>query len=243
MHAIGFNPTSEIAETLIPMPRPASEYSPAWYSDMGAFLNKKARIGPDDDESYFGSADLTVKMCVPFRDGMFAGYIQEAWQDIYLDLSDNNPENFKYILPTKSPRMMNHRDTTSMPIGNNFYQTEFVFHPPWTPEVPKGWSVLYTQPINRVDLVTWFPSAIVDNDTFTHSHDESNIPFYIKKDFVQGVIPKGTPLYQMIPIRREAWSSHPNRYDPITQAKISQEPRKTFWGGYKKIFWQKKEYK
>lgn len=240
MHAIKFNPTSILAEQIATPPKPASSYSPSWYENLGPFFNGKPSISRDDPSKHYGGADVTVKLCLPFGDSMHAGYIQEAWQDIYFEI---NEDKINFVVPAESPRMVWERDHVTMPVGDYFYNQEFVFSPPWTPEVPKGWSVLYLSPLNRPELPIWFPSGLVDNDKFTHSLDESEIPFYLKKTFKGGIIPKGTPLYQMIPIKRESWQSSFERFSAKLQARSGLMPRTKFWGGYKREFWQKKEYK
>ena len=240
MHAIKFNPTSELAAAIATPPRPASGYSPEWYKNLPAFFNKKPKITRDNPEKAHGAADVTVKTCAPFSDSMHAGYIQETWQDIYFEVDG---DQIKFTTSVESPRMIWQREHAAFPPSEEFYHKEFVFHPPWTPEVPRGWSVLYLSPLNRPDLPFWFPSGLVDNDTFTHSLDESDIPFYVKKSVRTGVIPKGTPLYQMIPIKRESWQSSLEAFDAVAQVRSGLMPRTKFWGGYKKIFWTKKEYK
>lgn len=245
MHAIKFNPTSKDAEIFVPPPKPATEYRPSWYKNLPAFSSGSPEIGPDDNNPAMGWADHTLKMCVPFGDAISAGYIQEMWQDVYFDFR-NGLENIRYFTSSSHPAMIMHRDTSSLPVGNEFYQKEFVFHPPWVPELPSGWSILFVSPLNRPELPIWIPSAIVDADTFTHSPESANLPFYIKKNFSKnrdGFIFKGTPIYQMIPIKRESWKSDVNPFNEVLQKRIGLGPRKYFWSGYKKMFWHKKEYK
>lgn len=236
MHVVKFNPTTAEAAVMVPPPKPAKDYVSDWYKNMGAFHTKKPIIDPE------GMANRTVKLCTPFGDAMNAGYIQETWQDIQINIDEDNLDDFNYIFPVQ-PSIISHRDDTNLPVGEEFYPIEFVFHPPWTPELPKGWSMLYISPLNKPELPFWVTSGVVDNDKFTHSLNESNLPFYLKKSFKGGVIPKGTPMYQMIPIKRESWASKFSEYDPAAQLRIGLEPLKSFWGGYKKTFWQKKEYR
>jgi hypothetical protein len=61
--------------------------------------------------------------------------------------------------------------------------------------------VLLTHPLNREDLPFHVTSGIIDSDVFFNA---GNIPFFIKEDF-EGVIPKGTPIAQLIPIKRYDW--------------------------------------
>lgn len=231
MHVVEFSPVSKLTEQVVPVPKPAINYLPEWWKNKSAFKTKR----PEFNE--MGRPNPTVKMCVPFRDGMTSGYIQESWQDISIE---SLGDNLRYSFPTK-PEIISLRDDLGVPIDNSFYQEEFVFIPQWIPKVPKGWSVLYTSPINHFELPFWMPSAIVDNDRFTQSNNYSSFPFYIKKDFA-GIIPKGTPLYQMIPIKRSSWVSKKNKWNEKKQRKVTHLVDASFWRGYKDNFWTKKEY-
>ena len=69
----------------------------------------------------------------------------------------------------------------------------------------------------------------------------SKIPFYIKKDF-EGIIPKGTPILQIIPFFQQNWLSKKtkglvkkgNEHNEMGMSLIS--------GWYKKTFWTRKKY-
>ena len=71
--------------------------------------------------------------------------------------------------------------------------------------MPDGYSGLIVHPLNRLDLPFFTISGTVDFDTFYYPK-VTNIPFYIKKGF-SGIIPKGTPMFQIIPVKREHWES------------------------------------
>lgn len=234
---IKFNPTEPRVVTGVTPPKPAREYLPEWYKSIPAFENNKPEFNSN------GRTNKTVKMCMPFADSMTAGYIQEAWQDIFIDVKEVDGEyGFRYSVPGL-PESIGVRDNKpSIPLGDAFYPIEFTFHPTWVPELPKGWSILYTQPFNRLDLPFQFASGIVDADTFTQSLPKSNFPFYVRKGF-NGVIPKGTPMYQMIPFKRENWESSLQEHNGNEQNRILAPLASKFWGGYKSTYWNKKTYK
>jgi hypothetical protein len=237
MNKVTFNPVSKLHELTVPPPKPSREYLPDWYKNMGGFLTKK----PTFDNK--GATNRTMKLCMPFADAITAGYIQETWQDIHISVEEyeDNESNLQYFYPTE-PKIISTRSVSGYPIPEEFYPIEFVFHPAWSPQLPKGWSMLYTQPFNRPELVTHFLGGVVDSDSFTHSEQNANIPFFVKKSF-NGIIPKGTPLVQMIPIRREEWESSTAEFNEDEQTKQTALLRQFFWGGYKKLHWQKKSYK
>ena len=81
-------------------------------------------------------------------------------------------------------------------------------------------------------------SGIIDSDVYNHGRN-GNFPFYLENDF-EGIIPAGTPLYQIIPIKREDWKSTTSDFDYETMTKKHHEVRKYFSDAYRKLFWQKK---
>jgi hypothetical protein len=107
--------------------------------------------------------------------------------------------------------------------------------------LPKGYSALYVSPLNRHDLPFYTLSGIVDSDSHIQSEKDSNIPFLLKNNF-SGIIKKGTPLYQIIPIKRDSWDSKFNEFNKEENIVETQKLRQHFWGAYKKIHWKKKEY-
>jgi hypothetical protein len=94
-------------------------------------------------------------------------------------------------------------------------------------------------PLNRVDLPFITISGIIDFDKSIHA-PIGNIPFFIKKGFT-GTIPAGTPMFQMIPFKREDWKSENQTYSDIFWQKKLNE-RKGIADIYKKKVWQKKSY-
>ena len=72
------------------------------------------------------------------------------------------------------------------------------------PDGSPGYSLLVIHPINRDDLPFRALSGLVDCDRY---HD-AFVQFparWVDPDF-NGVLPKGTPVVQCLPVRREAWA-------------------------------------
>jgi hypothetical protein len=130
----------------------------------------------------------------------------------------------------------------SFSIPNDYTDMEFVWHPGWIPELPKGYSALITHPINRVDLPFYTLSGVVEHDTYLQAMPGSNLPLLLKKDF-SGIIPIGTPMYQIIPFKRDSWESSLNEYDKYAQGKITNPIESYPSGGYKKLHWIKKNFR
>ena len=73
----------------------------------------------------------------------------------------------------------------------------------WTIKTPPGWSCLIAHPFGYSNIPIKTIPGIVDTDVL---ETEINTPFFIKKDF-EGIIEKGTPMFQIIPIKRDNWES------------------------------------
>jgi hypothetical protein len=233
---IVFNPVSKLSELTVPMPKPAKAFLPEWYKNIKSFDSSSIEFNEK------GQANKTIKMCAPFADSMVSGYIQESWQDIYITTTkEKNNTIVSYNFPTDPPIMSIRSNFTNVHTDNSFYSMDFVWHPQWTPQMPEGYSALYISPLNRFDLPFHTLSGIVDHDSFIESETNASLPFLLKSDFV-GLIKKGTPLYQIIPIKRDSWESSSTSFDEERNIKETYKQRQYFWGGYKKTHWTKKEY-
>lgn len=239
MKNIRFNPVDQTTEYSVPSPKPSRDYLPDWYKKMPAFQTDKPEYSKEN-----GIANRTMKLCMPFSDSLSLGYIQETWQDIHFEVEkiDDNTNQFMYYAPTV-PRIVDVRETVkySIPISKEFYQFELVWHPPWYIELPKGYSAIITHPLNRMDLPFYTLTGVIDADTFTQAAENSNFPFLLKQGFT-GTIPKGTPMFQIIPFKRDDWKSISNPHNKEEQIKQVQKLRQYFWSGYKKEHWKKKKY-
>jgi hypothetical protein len=215
---IKFIPGTKEIEEVISFPESSKKFIPNWYKN----ISKKQDI-------------INVKNCIPFLDAMTHGYIQKTWTDIEIT-NENKSLN---IFFNHKVKILNYREKFDMPIKDEFYNIEFIWQRPWSIVLPEGYSGLVTHPINRIDLPFYTLSGIVDFDKSIHAKI-GNIPFYIKKGFT-GIIPSGTPMFQIIPIKRENWYSENQKYDN----KFWQSKKNERWqinDFYKKKIWQKKSF-
>jgi hypothetical protein len=97
---------------------------------------------------------------------------------------------------------------------------------------------MISHPANRFDLPFTTLSGIVDSDTALH---EGNLPFFIKEGF-EGLIPKGTPIFQIIPFKRENWKSEIDRDISIEANKNAFSAGSVLFGWYKSKVWKRKTY-
>lgn len=234
---IKFLPSDYFAELNIESPIQSSKCIPDWYQKAEKPNYKKLSFSSNPD--FPNTPKSNLKMCVPFLDAMTAGYIQKTWSDIYIEFDEKN-NYFQYRTST-SDLILEHRNKYETPIKDSFYEVELAWAMPWIPKTPKGYSILITNPLNSFDSPIFTTSGIIDSDKFFHSL-RGRVPFYIKKGF-SGLIPVGTPMYQIIPIKRDSWISQRKKFNEKQQLKNSEFMKKRFYRTYRDVFWQKKDYK
>lgn len=186
-------------------------------------------------------ANKTVKRCAPFLDAYMTGYIQETWTDIYIEIK-NEQLLYHYAM---GPEPLATRDfgfDNGMHQAPHCYPVEFVWRTPWVPKLPKGYSMLYTQPLNHPELPFEVSSAIVDCDDFLYGGYPTSYPFRVHKHFT-GLIPAGTPMFQMIPIKRESWTGKSAEFDERLFQSETARLRRFFQNGYRNLIWKRKVYR
>lgn len=235
MKTIEWIPSSKEVERLVPMPKPAREYLPSYYKESA----------PPSKELTFSSpgnvSSATMKACMPLFDAYTHGYIQEAWTDIHFSTSPDGEYVISYNW-ADGPAIVGHRETASgFKVNSGFSHTELFWKEAWIPKLPSGYSILYTSPANRFDLPFRSLDAVIDSDKYHHEYF-GNYPFFLEKGF-NGVIPAGTPLYQLIPIKRDFWEGHATPYNEGLNQVRRHLLRKHFVRGYKNLFWTKKSFK
>lgn len=217
-------------------PMPAKDYVPQWYKNIPLYVP-----GVDKFNGQIGEYNHTVKACVPITDAFTSGFIQELSTDLQVtrDSRGATKINWPYQFPwepVRAPRNPSAMSGFAPPDG--YEPNPYLWIQPYEFNVPKGWSVLITHPLNRNDLPFRTMSAIVDSDAFPM---RSEITFYLNNKFT-GVIEKGTPIFQIIPIKREEWVAKRAPYDEGRRTKYVQMTRNVWGGAYRKLFWKKKSF-
>jgi hypothetical protein len=215
-------------------PIPSKSMIPGWYRDMPTHETKCPAF-----EDGHGNQNATFKQCMPFFDSFTLGYIMVTPCDVMVEKNfDGSSVNvythkmFDLIGNRGGPRV------NSMPIPKDFYQTEFTWMTQWEAKTPKGYSTLYTHPINRPELPFYTVSGVMDTDEW---YITGNHPFIIKKGF-EGVIPMGTPMMSMIPFKRENWKSNSRSIEQMEHDVLQSKVRRHATAGYRKECWSKKEF-
>jgi hypothetical protein len=214
----------------VPCPQPSKIYSPEWFKEIP---NKSVGI----DENLIWK---TLKHCMPFMDGMFSGYTQELACDITIknDGLDNLSYSWSGNFQPLSSREDEGKDKNFMPEALEYYHKDFHWNTFWEPKTPDGYSTLYYHPSNRFDLPFTTMSGIIDTDKWSIT---GPLPFLLKRGFT-GLIPAGTPIYQMIFIKRDSWESIKKEYDSNFNEEMYNSIRESKGVGYKQLYWSRKEY-
>lgn len=212
-------------------PVPAKRVIPEWYRKSETTFK---------DENGIESSGL--KRCVPYLDSLMSGYMLVTPVDIFVSKGENGELSIRWNSPEVFKDFIGERPKELgelMPRPEGHMPNHLAWRGFWGFKTPKGWSLLVTHPLNRFDLPFTTTSGIMDADNYSTS---GNLPFFIREDFT-GIIPAGTPIAQLIPIKRASWTSIQNdkglEYLEDLQGNIVRQPGKS----YKKLFWQKKDYR
>jgi len=208
---------------------PAKKLIPEWY--------KKIPLHYGNPEIL--PFDLTTKACIPFLDSITSGYLILTTQDIMVDKNDEE-FNMSWSDASLDVTVVKVRNTPVLqPIPEGYRKEHIVWNNVTMFKAPKGYSAIFTHPFNRYDLPFITTSAIVDLDKSVMT--TGSIPFYLKQGFI-GLIPKGTPIAQVILFKRNKWLSIFDKKLLKQNIYALKVVRLISMGYYKKFIWSKKEY-
>ena len=229
-------------QELAPAIQPIKNFVPDWYKKSARYTKKDElsgkmyKISASEIDSLPISAGL--KYCVPFLDSLLVGYALPLPFEIMVKQTENGPViSWNNDEPHFAPvGKREDNDAALIPVPSGCSDSHFVWLTKNIINIPKGFSVILGHPLNRYDLPFITLSGIIDS-TVLH---EGQIPFFIKKDF-EGIIPAGTPIAQIIPFKKENWTSKLNP-ELIKSAQMTTLRSKVarFW--YKNNVYQKKNY-
>jgi len=211
-------------------PQPASKFTPDWYKDMQSYTTEKKK--PNGN----GGTNATVKRCMPVFDAINAGYIITSPADVYVSIKDGE----QYFEWSSLGLVQFHpiEQAPTHPNKNRHAYPKWINH--WAIKTPKGYSTMFVQPMHRESVFTILP-GIVDTDEY---YAPVNFPMVINDPEFEGLIPKGTPIAQVIPFKRDSWSmTFGGEREIKEQSNITNKLNTKFFDRYKNMFRQNKEYK
>jgi hypothetical protein len=211
-------------------PKPASSLVPDWYK------NTESYIGGDKKPDGQAGTKATIKRCMPVFDAITAGYIIESPSDVWVSIKDG-----QQYFERSSLNLISFHPIDQAPLHP---MKKLYAYPkwinPWAIKTSKGYSTLFVQPFHRESVFTILP-GIVDTDQY---FAPVNFPFVINDPQFEGLIPAGTAIAQVIPLKRDFWKMElGSQEDVAKQANISNKLQTKFFDRYKTMFWSKKEYK
>ncbi|WP_128892076.1 hypothetical protein [Erythrobacter sp. HKB08] len=178
---------------LIPTPEKAIRFAPDWFKRL------PHELGIPDEH---GMPGMTAKACMPMTDAFSLGFIIPLPCDVLLRIPQDRMAIEMGWQPDFPFQPVSHHLPSQ--IGGPEPPFEAVmplkFMNPWRIKVPDGYSVLFTHPLARLDLPFQCFSGFVDCDRFDTT---VNFPFVWTGPVGDHVLPKGTPIAQVIPIRRD----------------------------------------
>jgi hypothetical protein len=214
---------------VFPNPVKSQKLMPKYFKD----LDKKY----DNKTSYGGK---TVKKCIPFIDAMSAGYIIPLWSDVYITANNGSlkidfPPNLKLnpSLERHTYEQMENHPKAEEPYGKYFMK----FMNPWVIKTSPGVSCLFTSPLNHMEKRIKILDGVVDCDTY---YNNINFPFIWIGGDGEFLIPKGTPLVQVIPFQRITMEMRVSCIDKDLHTKKNAILGTTFSDGYRNNFWHKR---
>ena len=214
-------------------PKPASEFIPDWYKKIPSYLNTEGKKKPYPD----GSPNSTVKRCMPVFDAITSGYIITSPCDVYVMQKDGLPW-FTWV-SMSAIEFHPISQTAGHPATKDGLDSPKWMNP-WAIKTPKGYSTLFVTPMHR-DLPFTLLPGIVDTDTYTNT---VNFPFKLNDPTWEGMIPAGTPIAQVVPVKRESWKMQLGTDQERKEIRnILLKFDTVFFDRYKRFWWNKKEYK
>ena len=206
-------------------PKPSKNFIPEWWKSQNLLTN---------NEEVNTIPQFSFKACIPFLDSLMMGYMIYTQQDIVVSSKNNTP--FLQWKVDPSPVIFR-EDNQNLPIPAGHSPNHFAWVFTCGIQMPSGYSLLITHPLNRFDLPFTTLSGIIDQG----NPYGGQFTFWIREGFT-GLIPKGTPIAQIIPFKRENWKSERADYLIDLAQKQSYENNTVLGGYYKKFLHKKKKF-
>lgn len=240
--------TNTFGYTDILKPVPAYTMIPEWYKKNESY------VGGEKKPSGIAGNLATIKKCMPVFDSMTAGYLILLPADVWVSYKDAVPidPTTRMPIPNQETKRVQYFEWSNFNLLDFHPVEQAELHPlknehpypkwmnPWSIKTPSGYSLQIIQPVHRDLPFTIFP-GVVDTDKY---YAPINFPMVINDPNFEGLIPKGTPIAQVIPFKREKWAMEfGTKSDISDQENVTIELMTRFFDKYKNTFRSIKEYK
>jgi hypothetical protein len=214
-----------IGHQRFPPPYPASRNIPDWYKDLQTECTTN-----DPDAPVLP----TIKRCPPFLEAIASGYIIPLADDIQFTTDARG--NLTFTCRNDIVHTHNPGQYKGTPFGSRVIVK---FINVWIIRTPPGYSTLLVQPMNRFHIPFLMLSGVVETDNW---YLEIHFPAICQlPPNTQYLMPRGTPLMQAIPFRREQWQSAAGE----AEGEVREKARLGLAGNlhvYKDQHWRKKNF-
>lgn len=183
---------------IYPEPKPASKYMPEWF--------KKVPIRNEERDA-FGAKSLTIKQCMPVLDAMTLGYIIPLVGDVSIKTNSDITKIDTQSPPGMSLIEFHNIKQLGEKTAPGFPAPPIKFINPWVIKTAPGWSTWILPLTNNFEMPFSCLSGLVDTDRYPK---EINFPAIWHVPNYDDVLPAGTPLCVVVPIKRSAVPSKPS---------------------------------
>lgn len=176
-------------EGVIAPPVLAKTVLPEWFRKLPAV---------DKTQVTTANNGLTVKRCMPFLDAMMSGWLLTLGATVRLEIRDGGRT---VNAGWEFDRVMVSNHGAHQVAGNPKEPAPpCKFHNYWSIRTAPGWSCLFVPPLNRSGQPFECVTGVVDTDSYIA---DIHFPFFATAPDGIHTIEKGTPLVQVIPLRRD----------------------------------------
>ena len=229
-------------------PEPATKAKPDWWHESDYYdLSRPHHVY--GEKHRFNS---TIKSCPAIADTLSMGYILFLPLDIEIDATDD------VYLKWRVPAFLKNHSIFSDESGEKdfagahaseqlqklsppegYHRVPFKINTYFGIKTDPGYSVWVTHPMYNWDLPFTVMDGIIDTDKITSRFP---YPLFVKKGF-NGVIPKNTPLIQVIPFKREEFELEFTDFNKEDTHNLIKKLQSEQIMSYRKHFWERKSFK
>lgn len=176
---------------VIPPPIPARKVMPDWFKTLVPKIDGQDKL-----------ENSTIKRCAPFLDAMTMGWIIPLAADVEF-ITNDGADDVKYKWKFYKNMVENH-NTKQVEGHSSLPKPPMKFLNYIYIKIPPGYSALFVPPLNRPDPRFQCIAGMVD-DTYmgNGAFEYINFPFFFTQPKYTGIIKAGTPLVQLILIKRD----------------------------------------
>lgn len=187
------------------------------------------------------SSNLTLRGCMPFLDALTTGYMFVLPFDLELRRNRQGMVGIRWATNVDLVGQHGQDQAPGLPIPEGASPHILKWKPGWRVITPRGYSCLFTHPMNHIDLPFITLSGVVDTDRYGLGVE---LPFRLLNfDEELVILEKGTPIAQVFPFKRDDWESSTVAYDSEEQKKNGFILKSKIVRSYQRMFWERKSFK